>query len=218
MDDYSFGWTSAAGIIAEFCAMGGKITKRVFPPLNTTDYSSYVRQLPPPGQVDGYFWVVGGTGTGPALKAYEQAYGTIKPKQALGEPVPLVPRGLPGRGTAPRRRVRRRVRHGAGPRRAKAVNSYHAFAKKTYPRVTTADFDDGFLYNYYQATKGLVTGLNAVRRRHRREAAEGAAEDALGTVQQLERAGTSSWTRTGRRSRTSAGADRTGRQRPGGQD
>ena len=75
---------TAAGIIADFCAIGGQITKRVFPPLNTTDYSSYVRQLPPPGQVDGYFWVVGGTGTGPALKAFEQAYGTIKPTQHSG--------------------------------------------------------------------------------------------------------------------------------------
>src|SRR4051794_19103855 len=34
MDDYSFGWTSAAGFIADFCAIGGQITKRVFPPLN----------------------------------------------------------------------------------------------------------------------------------------------------------------------------------------
>ena len=33
MDDYSFAWTSAAGFIADFCAIGGKITKRVFPPL-----------------------------------------------------------------------------------------------------------------------------------------------------------------------------------------
>ncbi|HET7515889.1 MAG TPA: ABC transporter substrate-binding protein, partial [Gaiella sp.] len=33
MDDYSFGWTSGAGIIADFCAIGGQITKRVFPPL-----------------------------------------------------------------------------------------------------------------------------------------------------------------------------------------
>jgi len=61
MDDYSFAWTSGAGFIADFCASGGKIAKRVFPPLNTTDYSSYVRQMPPPDQVDGYFWVVGGT-------------------------------------------------------------------------------------------------------------------------------------------------------------
>src|SRR5512134_79500 len=64
MDDYSFGWTSGAGIIADFCAIGGTITKRVFPPLNTTDYAPYAQQLPSPNQVDGYFWVVGGTGTG----------------------------------------------------------------------------------------------------------------------------------------------------------
>jgi hypothetical protein len=45
-DNYSFGWTSAAGFIAEFCALGGKVTKRVLPPLNTTDYSSYVTRVP----------------------------------------------------------------------------------------------------------------------------------------------------------------------------
>ena len=84
MDDYSFGWTSAAGIIADFCAIGGKITKRVFPPLNTTDYSSYVRQLPSPDNVDGYFWVVGGTGTDPAFKAFEQAYGPLKASSTPG--------------------------------------------------------------------------------------------------------------------------------------
>src|SRR5919204_1301488 len=84
MDDYSFAWTSGAGIIADFCAIGGQITKRVFPPLNTTDYSSYVRQLPPPSQVDGYFWVVGGTGTDPSLKAFEQAYGNVSPTKISG--------------------------------------------------------------------------------------------------------------------------------------
>ena len=45
MDDYSFGWTSGAGMIADFCAVGGNIIKRVFPPLNTTDYAPFVRQL-----------------------------------------------------------------------------------------------------------------------------------------------------------------------------
>ena len=84
MDDYSFGWTSGAGMIADFCAVGGKITKRVFPPLNTTDYAPFVRQLPPPSQVDGYFWAVGGTGTSPLLKAYEQAYGKLDPKKRIG--------------------------------------------------------------------------------------------------------------------------------------
>src|SRR5919201_5844544 len=51
MDDYSFGWTSAAGLIADFCGIGGKIVKRVFPPLNTTDYAPFVRQLPSPSSV-----------------------------------------------------------------------------------------------------------------------------------------------------------------------
>ena len=83
-DDYSFGWTSAAGFIADFCAVGGQIVKRVFPPLNTTDYAPFVRQLPPPNQVDGYFSTVGGTGTSAMLKAYEQAYGKINPKQWIG--------------------------------------------------------------------------------------------------------------------------------------
>src|SRR2546423_3299919 len=43
MDDYSFGWTSSAGMIADFCSVGGQIVKRGFPPLNTSDYSSFVR-------------------------------------------------------------------------------------------------------------------------------------------------------------------------------
>ena len=83
-DDYSFGWTSAGGFIAEFCALGGKVTKRVLPPLNTTDYSSYVAQLDPPNATDGYFWTVGGTGTLTALKAFEQKFGQINSKQHMG--------------------------------------------------------------------------------------------------------------------------------------
>ncbi len=84
MDDYSFGWTSAAGMIADYCAVGGNMVKRVFPPLNTTDYAPFVRQLPPPNQVDGYFSAVGGTGTAALLKAFEQAYGKLDPKQWIG--------------------------------------------------------------------------------------------------------------------------------------
>jgi branched-chain amino acid transport system substrate-binding protein len=159
MDDYSFGWTSGAGIIADFCAIGGKVTKRVFPPLNTTDYSSYVRQLPRPGQVDGYFWVVGGTGTGPALKAFEQAYGPIDPKQHSGNlflwfltgKEDVAPRMIGvyvgGFGTAPGLKT-------------KAVNQYHAIVNKWYPGQPA---DDGFFYNYYQATRGLIAGLNKSR-------------------------------------------------------
>ena len=62
--------------------MGGKVTSRVFPPLNTTDYSSYAQQMPT--DVDGTFVAVGGAGLIPFLKAYEQAHGPIDGKKFIG--------------------------------------------------------------------------------------------------------------------------------------
>lgn len=83
-DDYGFGWTSAAGFVADFCAAGGEIVSQVFPPLGTTDYSSFVQQLPNPDEVDGYFWVVGGTGTNASLEAFLNAKGDLTGDQHAG--------------------------------------------------------------------------------------------------------------------------------------
>ncbi|MEM9131870.1 MAG: ABC transporter substrate-binding protein [Actinomycetota bacterium] len=83
-DDYGFGWTSAAGFVADFCAAGGEVTSYVFPPLGTTDYSSFVAQLPDPDEVDGYFWVVGGTGTNASLEAFVNAKGDLNGEQHAG--------------------------------------------------------------------------------------------------------------------------------------
>ncbi len=83
-DDYSFGHTSAAGFIADFCGVGGDVVSRVFPPLGTTDYSSFIQQLPDPDEVDGYFWVVGGTGTQAALEAFVNAKGDLTGEQHAG--------------------------------------------------------------------------------------------------------------------------------------
>jgi branched-chain amino acid transport system substrate-binding protein len=157
MDDYSFGWTSGAGIIADFCGAGGQITKRVFPPLNTTDYASYIQQLPPPDEVDGYFWVVGGTGTGAALQAFEQTYGKLDPTQHAGnlffaflgnfEAVAprLVGAYVGGFGTAP------------GLQTEQAL-AYEAIMKKWHPELPAAD---GFVYNYYNAAWALIQAIEA---------------------------------------------------------
>jgi len=159
MDDYSFGWTSAAGLIADFCAMGGQITKRVFPPLNTTDYAPFVRQLPPPTQVDGYFWVVGGTGTGASLKAFEQAYGKLDAKKFIGnlffaflgnfaEVAPrLTGAYVGGFGTAPGLKT-------------SPAKSYEASVAKAYPGLNGGNYADGFVYNYYNAAWAFIQGLN----------------------------------------------------------
>ena len=108
-DDYSFGWTSAAGFIADFCAVGGDVVTRVFPPLGTTDYSSFIQQLPDPDEVDGYFWVVGGTGTNAALEAFVNAKGDLTGDQHAGN-LFFSPALASALGPGHRRGVHRRVR------------------------------------------------------------------------------------------------------------
>jgi branched-chain amino acid transport system substrate-binding protein len=160
MDDYSFGWTSGAGLIADFCGIGGKIVKRVFPPLNTTDYAPYIKQLPPPSKVDGYFWVVGGTGTGPSLKAFEAAYGPVSAKKFVGnlffffqsgfaDVAPkLVGAYFGGFGNAP------------GLKTPQA-RQYESSVNKWFPPPALGPTapGDSFIYNYYNAAHALVIGL-----------------------------------------------------------
>jgi branched-chain amino acid transport system substrate-binding protein len=168
MDDYSFGYASAAGMIADFCAAGGNIVKRVFPPLNATDYSSYARQLPDQDKVDGYFWAVGGTGTIPSLKAFEQAHGKLKASQVIGNlfffssgaDKQLGPRldgaYVGGFGSSPDLK-------GAAVTKYKKIldrwyNKYPPLAGKASDHAA-----DGFTYNYYLNAWALVKALKAVK-------------------------------------------------------
>ena len=168
MDDYSFGYASGAGFIADFCAAGGNITKRVFPPLNTTDYSSFVQQLPAPDKVDGYFWAIGGTGTVPSIKAFENLYGTLKASQIIGNLFffssgadkaigpHLSGAYVGGFGTAP-------------DLKGAAVTKYKRILDKwfnKYPPLAGKASDhaaDGFTYNYYVNAQALMKALIAVK-------------------------------------------------------
>jgi branched-chain amino acid transport system substrate-binding protein len=163
-DDYSFGWTSTAGFITDFCAAGGKVTKRVFPPLNTTDYSSYAQQLPT--SVDGTFVAVGGAGLIPFLKAYEQAHGPIDGKKFIGN----LFWGTPGEFQQLGNRVSGAYVGGAGTAgdlatpAAKAYNAVIGKWFKTIPPFGAAapQASSTFTYGYYINTLGLIKGLQAV--------------------------------------------------------
>src|SRR6202165_3132090 len=96
-DDYAFPYTSLAGFIAEFCAIGGNVTSRVWPPLGTTDYSSFVAQLPT--NVDGLFVGVGGADLITFLKQYQQANGPLNTKKIMGNTFWPDPPLLPALGT-----------------------------------------------------------------------------------------------------------------------
>ncbi len=165
-DDYSFAWTSAAGFIAEFCAVGGKITKRVFPPLNTTDYSSYAQQMPT--NVDGTFVAVGGAGLIPFLKAYEQAHGPIDGKKFIGN----LFWGTPGQFEQLSTRVVGAYVGGAGTAGDLATPAAKHYANRIIGKwfKTIPPFGDAaaqaastFTFGYFINTWGLIKGLQAVK-------------------------------------------------------
>jgi len=81
-DDYAFPYTSLAGFIAEFCSVGGQVNQRVWPPLGTSDYSSFITQIPK--NVDGLFVGVGGAGLISFLKQYQQLNGPLNTKKVMG--------------------------------------------------------------------------------------------------------------------------------------
>jgi branched-chain amino acid transport system substrate-binding protein len=165
-DDYSFGWTSTAGFIAEFCAAGGQITKRVFPPLNTTDYSSYAQQMPT--DVDGTFVAVGGAGLIPFLKAYEQAKGPIDAKKFIGN----LFWGTPGQFEQLGPRVAGAYIGGAGTAgdldtpaaKDYATNIIGKWFKKFPPGGDAASqAASTFTYGYYVNAWGLMKALDEVK-------------------------------------------------------
>jgi branched-chain amino acid transport system substrate-binding protein len=165
-DDYAFAYASAAGMIADFCAVGGQVVKRVAPPLNTTDYSSYVRQLPAPSKVDGYFWVIGGAGTVPSLKAFESVYGPISKTKFIGNLFFATPGSY--EQLAPRINGAYVGGFGNAPDLKTAIPYSKIIGKwfKKFPPFTAtaeAQAGNGFVYNYYLNAWGLIGGLKAVK-------------------------------------------------------
>src|SRR6202171_1210922 len=96
-DDYAFPYTSLAGLIAEVCAVCGNVSKRVWPPLGTTDYSSFVAQMPTNG--DGHFVGIGGAGVLTFLNQYQQANGPLKSAHIMGNLFWIDPQLLAAIGT-----------------------------------------------------------------------------------------------------------------------
>lgn len=149
-EDYSYPYTLAAGFTAEFCALGGQITKRLWAPLETTDWSSYVNQLP--RDVDGVLFLTGGSNTVAALKAYLDFGGKIKGK-AMGGSSVLDPTafavgdqlaGLAGGSPVP-----------LGARTPEWTNYVDGF-EKVYPKVAAESL---FTVLYYDGMTAIIDAL-----------------------------------------------------------
>src|SRR5215217_6651307 len=157
-DDYSFPYTSLAGFVAEFCAIGGQVTKRVWAPLGEKDYSSYISQIP--DDVDGLYVGIGGSGLINFVKQYRQQKGDIDTERMMGnvfwdDPLVLkeVGKDLVGGTTAAMT---------AADSDEPAVKSYLADLEKAYGKEIAGAGPSVFTYGYYTGMTALLKGLKAV--------------------------------------------------------
>ncbi len=75
-EDYAFVYTQVAGLVLDYCPLGGQITKRIWVPLGTKDFSSFIPQLP--DDVDAIYLGLGGADAVNFLNQYQQAGGNAK--------------------------------------------------------------------------------------------------------------------------------------------
>jgi branched-chain amino acid transport system substrate-binding protein len=76
-EDYAFTYTQVMGLTVEYCKAGGQITKRIWVPLGTKDFSSFIPQLLSE-DVDAIYLGLGGADAVNFLNQYQQAGGNAK--------------------------------------------------------------------------------------------------------------------------------------------
>jgi branched-chain amino acid transport system substrate-binding protein len=157
-DDYSFPYTSLAGFVAEYCSIGGDITKRVWAPLGEEDYSSYISQIPE--DIDGLYVGIGGSGLINFLKQYKQQRGKIDTERMMGnvfwdDPLVLkeVGKDLIGGITSAMT---------AADSTEPAVQSYIDDLKTHYGDEIAGAGPSVFTYGYYTGTTALMKALEEV--------------------------------------------------------
>lgn len=156
-DDYSFPYTSLAGFVAEFCAVGGQIPKRVWAPLGEEDYSSYISQIPK--DVDGLYVGIGGSGLISFIKQYEEQRGRVDTERMLGnvfwdDPLVLkeVGKSLVGGVTSAMT---------AADSDSPEVATYMQGLKDNYGDEIAGAGASVFTYGYYTAMSALIKALEA---------------------------------------------------------
>ncbi len=73
-EDYAFVYTQVMGLVLDYCKQGGQITKRLWVPLGTKDFASYIPQLLSE-DVDAIYLGLGGADAVNFLNQYQQAGG-----------------------------------------------------------------------------------------------------------------------------------------------
>jgi branched-chain amino acid transport system substrate-binding protein len=149
-EDYSFPYDQVGGFMTEYCAAGGKVPKKIWVPLGTKDYASFIAQIPK--DVDAVYVALGGTDALNFTKQYDEFTGQKTP--LLGGSITVdgaIIKGLKDRveGTV-----------SAGPVAVLDTPEYQAYAdalKKAFPEAGPPGLFD---LGYYVNMKSLLQGLD----------------------------------------------------------
>jgi branched-chain amino acid transport system substrate-binding protein len=148
-----FGYAQAAGFTAEFCALGGRVVGRIWPPPETSDLTPFARRVP--RAADGV--VLSGLVTVGFLQVY-------KPSGGLARRVVVGGGGAADAGIVRALGDRARGIVSAGPLpgdlATPAWRTYAASVRRAFPRLTLATH--AFVVPYYVAMEAVTRALDAV--------------------------------------------------------
>jgi branched-chain amino acid transport system substrate-binding protein len=152
-EDYSFPYDQVGGFMTEYCSAGGTVPKKIWVPLGTKDYASYITQIPK--DVDAVYVALGGSDALNFTKQFDQFTGKKIP--LIGGSITVDGNIIKGLGP----RVEGTV--SAGPvavLNTKEYKDYAAALKKNFPDAGPPGlFDIG----YYIEMKSLLMGLDQVK-------------------------------------------------------
>jgi branched-chain amino acid transport system substrate-binding protein len=150
-EDYSYPYDQVGGFLTEFCAAGGEVSQRIWMPLGTNDFASYIAELTKDREIDAVYVALGGTDAVNFIRQFDEF---------TGRPLPIVAGSLTV-DPAIIRELGPRVEGvvSAGPVAVLDTPEYREYAaalKRHYPESAPPGFADVL---YYVAMKAVLRAL-----------------------------------------------------------
>jgi branched-chain amino acid transport system substrate-binding protein len=162
-EDYAFVYTQVMGLVVEYCKAGGQISKRLWVPLGTKDFASYIPQLLSE-DVDAIYLGLGGADAVNFLNQYQQAGGNA---HLIGGSIMVDQTVLSSKGKAKEALVGTPAASGMAdndpnPKWQAFVKAYQAHAKSGYFKNAFAS-PSLLAINYYNSADAVFKSLDEVK-------------------------------------------------------
>ena len=162
-EDYAFTYTQVMGLVVEYCKAGGQITKRMWVPLGTKDFASYIPQLLSE-DVDAIYLGLGGADAVNFLNQYQQAGGNAK---LIGGSIMVDQTVLSSKGKAKESLIGTPAASGMADNDPSP--KWQAFVKAYQQHAKTGYFKNAFAspsllaINYYNSADAIFRALDEVK-------------------------------------------------------